>query len=145
MNTATPKFQIVGDKATAEPMAITAELVQERFTDALRVHVGKGKAWTAEALAEVTGIDERTIRVYLEGGGCPTLAKQLRLASVLPPSFTDALIQLAGLGHVKRLAPAEVSAAEIGADRAAPRGWRDRPSRARRRAAGAPSAARAAR
>lgn len=104
------------DNAAAQPQALTAELVQERFTDALRVHVGKGKPWSVEALAEATGIDDRTIRGYHEGSACASMAKALALAAVLPPDFTNALLGLAGLGHAKRLEPGEVAVAELGSD-----------------------------
>lgn len=92
--------------------AINHDLAQEVLTDALRREVGPGKPLSRPGLAELTGIEERTIAAWLAGGACPNLDRLMRLLAVLPPRFADALLAPAGLGGV-RLLTGEAGSLEI--------------------------------
>lgn len=77
---------------------VLQDLAQEAFTDAFRRHVGRGKALSCEQVSEKSGVPLRTVRSYHGGQATPGLAGLLSLLSVLPPSFANELLALAGLG-----------------------------------------------
>ncbi len=81
---------------------ITADLVQERVSDAIRARVGPGKAMTVDDAVAATGLDRRTIDAYRRGESTPCLYKLLRLASVLGPQVLNDILALAGMGGVSR-------------------------------------------
>jgi hypothetical protein len=62
---------------------ITTQAVTERLSRRLRRMIGPGRRWTFGGVAELTGIDERSLRAYAAGTACPNLAKYKRLLSVL--------------------------------------------------------------
>ena len=64
---------------------ITTQAVAERLSRRLRRMIGPGRRWTFGGVAELTGIDERSLRAYAAGTACPNLAKYKRLLSVLGP------------------------------------------------------------
>lgn len=80
---------------------ITHDLVQARVQVALRLFVGRARAWSVAALAEATGIDQRTLRAWVDGETTPSLSNFLVLARVLGPAFAQHVIELAGLGLVE--------------------------------------------
>lgn len=93
---------------TAKITAITSDVVQERFTDAFRRHVGLGKPFSRADIAAQTGMDVTTISGLMDGKGPPALWRLLRIAAVLGPAFTNELLDLAGQGGVDRLDAADV-------------------------------------
>lgn len=66
---------------------ITTQAVTERLSRRLRRMIGPGRRWTFAGVAELTGIDERSLRAYAAGNACPNLAKYKRLLSVLGPEL----------------------------------------------------------
>ncbi|PLX36966.1 MAG: hypothetical protein C0605_07815 [Hyphomicrobiales bacterium] len=87
--------------------------VAEAFSDALRVHVGRGKPWSVEALAAATALDFATVKGYHAGANGPSLAKFLTIAAVLPDEFINRVLALAGFGGAARLEPDAVSALTV--------------------------------
>jgi len=81
---------------------ITADLVQERVSDAIRARIGPGKAMTVDDAVAATGIDRRTIDAYRRGESTPCLYKLLRLAAVLGPQVLNDILALAAMGGVTR-------------------------------------------
>ncbi|MBB4287922.1 hypothetical protein [Roseospira goensis] len=86
-----------------DPKSITTELVQERFSDALAARCGPGKAVSVSALAEQTGIDERTINAWRRREATACLSKMLKVAAALGPGVVNDVFVLAGLGGMERL------------------------------------------
>ena len=72
-------------KGALQVSEITTEAVTERFSRRLRAMIGPGRRWTFGGVAELTDIDERSLRAYAAGTACPNLAKYKRLLSVLGP------------------------------------------------------------
>jgi len=100
-----------------DPKSITADLVQECISDAIRARVGPGKGTTVDALVDATGIDRRTIDAYRRGESTPGLSKLLRLSAVLGPAIINDVFGLAGLGGMERLdAPDQPDSFGINAD-----------------------------
>lgn len=87
----------------ADATLLAHDLVAERFTDALRRHVGLGKVFSVGGLAEATGIKHRTIASYHEGQATPGLDKLLAIFAALGPRFADEVLAMAGLGGAKAL------------------------------------------
>lgn len=93
-----------------DPHHITADLVQEQVTDAIRRRCGRGKRYSVEEIASRTGIDARTMAAYHTGQNRPSVHRLLRLAMVLGPSFLSEVLLSTGLGGVKSLHPAKIDA-----------------------------------
>ena len=69
--------------------------------------VGRGLAWSVDALAAETGIAVSTLRDYLAGHATPGLPNLLKLLTALPSEFADMVLMPAGLGGCRRLAMGE--------------------------------------
>lgn len=95
---------MTGDKQMPDSIAcmmrppLHADVVQERFTDAFRKHVGRGKAYSIPELSDLTGIDHRTLDNYASGRACPNLTKLLTLSDALGPVFASDIFGLVGMG-----------------------------------------------
>ena len=63
------------------------EITQERFTDALRRHVGRGKELSVCQLSDQTGLSEKTCKNYHQGVSLPGLMEFTQLCTVLPAAF----------------------------------------------------------
>jgi hypothetical protein len=74
-------------KGALDAREITTAAVTERLSRRLRAMIGPGRRWTFGGVAELTGIDERSLRAYAAGAACPNLAKYKRLLSVLGPEL----------------------------------------------------------
>ena len=98
-----------GKNAKAIGLGLDSGIVSEAFSDALRVHVGRGKPWSVEALAAETGIDFATVKGYHAGAHGPSLAKFLKIAAVLPDEFLNRIIGHIGYGAAVKLDPDQVS------------------------------------
>lgn len=72
---------------TLDPQQITTEEVTRRLAGQLRRLIGPGRAWSYRGVAQLTGIDERSLHAYVRGEACPNLAKYKRLLSVLGPEL----------------------------------------------------------
>jgi len=77
--------------------AITSDLLSEIVSDAFRRHVGLGKPWSIRSLAEVTGLDVRTLEGY-RNGKVPLGEKLWRIMAALGPAFTSEILSPAGQG-----------------------------------------------
>ena len=66
----------------------------------MRLYVGRGRPYSAESLAEATGIPERTIRSYQMGDATPGLANLLALIRCLGGVFAAACLEDAGVAAV---------------------------------------------
>ena len=66
---------------------ITTELVTRRLSAKLRSLMGPGRRWTYSGVAQLTGIDVRSLQAYTRGETSPNLAKYKRLLSVLGPEL----------------------------------------------------------
>ncbi len=86
-----------------ETTVATHHDVQERFTSALRVFVGQGRAYSVASIAEASGIPHRTMKAYHQGQATPGLQNLLSLVAVLPPAFANALLEYAGLTGAHRV------------------------------------------
>lgn len=71
-----------------EPEQITTEEVTRRLAGRLRTLIGPSRAWSYRGVAQLTGIDERSLHAYVRGETCPNLAKYKRLLSVLGPELS---------------------------------------------------------
>lgn len=104
--------------AVLSPMAkaggITHKIAAAVFADAFSGYVGLGRL-SIEDLAGATDIPARTLRSYQSGEATPGLLNLLRIACVLPASFSNDLIALAGLGGARRLDGEAKSVATVGA------------------------------
>lgn len=93
------------------------DLFQAVFTAAFRDHVGtydaEGKAITLSDLAREIGKKPRTIEAWRDGETVPRGADLLALQAVLPASFTNRLLALAGLGGAYEMSPKGVAFQEI--------------------------------
>lgn len=93
------------------------DLFQAVFTAAFRDHVGtydaEGKAITLSDLAREIGKKPRTIEAWRDGETVPRGADLLALQAVLPASFTNRLLALAGLGGAYEMSPEGIAFQEI--------------------------------
>ncbi|MBP7337694.1 helix-turn-helix transcriptional regulator [Niveispirillum sp.] len=101
--------------AKVRPTAITSDRMQEVFTDAFRVEVGRGKAWSREALAQATGFDTSSIGSWMNGEAVPTAWKLVRLMAVLGPVFTNRVLVLAGQAGADWVLATTVSILDVNA------------------------------
>jgi transcriptional regulator with XRE-family HTH domain len=99
-----------------DPHQISSDLARDRFTDAFRRQVGHDKPFTVSRLAELTGIDERTINAYRGGQATPNFCKLLRIGTVLGPAFVSELLAAIGMGGVEAIEEATVNATGIARD-----------------------------
>ena len=98
----------------SNPNEITSDRTRRRLSRALKQHVGTSKEWSAQMLADDTGIELRTIRSYLAGDNAPCTHKLLKIFAVLPPSFSTAVLELSGL-ETKPISPGEACTLELNA------------------------------
>jgi hypothetical protein len=91
------------------PTGITAELVQERVTDAIRAQVGRGKEFSRDAVATTAGLDISTLGSWLNEEATPPVWKVLRLAATLGPDFVNRLLALAGMTGADWIDPQSAS------------------------------------
>jgi len=66
---------------------ITTAEVTRRLSLQLRKMIGPGRRWSYRGVADLTGIDERSLKAYAAGTACPNLAKFKRLLLVLGPEL----------------------------------------------------------
>jgi hypothetical protein len=76
-----------GNNTMSKVKDITSDLAKEVFADALRLRCGPRKEYSVDALAEITGIDRRTIDSYRAGENTPALDKLLRFVAVFGEGF----------------------------------------------------------
>lgn len=93
--------------ALEQDMNMSAARAPEIFKDALCLFVGPGKRFSAEAIAEATGLDLRTIKAHRTGQSCPGLVALLAYMRVLPDAFTNMILVPAGKGGASSLEPDE--------------------------------------
>ena len=63
-------------------MEITPEEVRQRLSNSLSNIIGPKRPYSYADAAQMTRINERTLRAYAEGRACPNLAKYCRLLRV---------------------------------------------------------------
>ena len=80
--------------------AYSHDHVTRRLAATLRLYVGRGQPYSAESLAEATGIPERTIRSYQMGHATPGLTNLLALIRCLGGVFAGAILEDAGVAAV---------------------------------------------
>lgn len=95
-----PKVPIAIDR-------ITAEVVTERLSRALRRIVGPGRRWSYAAVAQRTGIDLRTLKAYVQGSACPNLVRYKRLLAALGPEIGQDLNVMQGMLPRRDASPPE--------------------------------------
>ncbi len=66
---------------------ITPQVVTERLSYQLQKFVGTGRRWSYFGVAARTQIDVRTLKAYVQGTACPSLAKYNQLLAVLGPEI----------------------------------------------------------
>lgn len=76
---------------------LSEDLIKDRFSWVFRSYVGKRRKFSVEELAELTGINSRTIESYRAGDTCPSLWNLLRICKVMPDSFTNELLAFADM------------------------------------------------
>ena len=92
-----------------DPAHITHGAVLEAFSDAMRRRVGRGDGKVgADALADATGFDVRTILSWRDGENVPCFHRVLRLCAYFGPVFTSEVLRPAGQGGVEDIAPVTV-------------------------------------
>jgi len=95
---------------------LSTDLVRDRAAAALALNVGDRRAMTPAMLSAETGCELRTVRAHLWAETTPALATWLAYAEVLPDSYANALLGLAGLGGARRIGaapPPTVALAEM--------------------------------
>jgi hypothetical protein len=75
---------------------ITTAEVTRRLSLQLRKMIGTGRRWSYSGVAQVTGIDERSLKAYCAGTACPNLAKFKRLLVVLGPELSRDIDRMYG-------------------------------------------------
>jgi len=75
---------------------IRTEECARRLSRRLRQLVGPGRLWSYRGVADLTGIDIRTLKSYVAGTACPNLTKWHRLLAVLGPTATSDLQTMLG-------------------------------------------------
>jgi transcriptional regulator with XRE-family HTH domain len=70
---------------------ITQEIVAERLSYRLTQMIGSGRVWTYHDVSERAFIDVRTLKSYVHGTACPSLAKYKRMLAVLGPELASEL------------------------------------------------------
>jgi hypothetical protein len=75
---------------------ITPAEVTRRLSLQLRKMIGTGRRWSYRGVAQVTGIDERSLKAYAAGTACPNLAKYKRLLVVLGPELSRDIDRMYG-------------------------------------------------
>lgn len=82
---------------------ITHHLAAERFRDGLHIYAGCGRRFSVAALADAASIPERTMKSYHAGEATPGLHNFLRICAVLPPAFTNHVLEISGLTGARHL------------------------------------------
>lgn len=85
---------------------LSTDLVRDRTAAALALHVGDHRPMSQMMLAQETGCELRTVRAHVGGETTPTLATFLAYAEVLPDSYANAILGLAGLTGAHRIGAA---------------------------------------
>lgn len=85
------------DPSTPDLRAFVHEDALEHFADCFRKHVGRGKLWSVEGLAERMAMSADTVKGWHIGRATPGMFLLLRLLSVMPVEFADELLAPAGL------------------------------------------------
>ena len=75
---------------------ITTAECARRLSRRLRQLIGPGRLWSYRGVADLTGIDVRTLKSYVAGTACPNLTKWHRLLAVLGPTATADLQTMLG-------------------------------------------------
>lgn len=101
--------------AKVPPGGITQDLVRERFTDAIRAQVGRGKEFSREGLAAETGLDVSSIGSWMNEEVVPPLYRVLKLMAVMGPCFANRLLALAGMTGADWIDPDAVSVLGVNA------------------------------
>ena len=96
------------------PRDIDQDYVQDRFKGSFNYRVGVRKDFSAERLAEATGIPKRTVESHQDRSvGCPELYNLLKYFAVMPESFTNEILGLAGLTGAYRIEGPQVTPHEM--------------------------------
>ena len=85
-----------GRCAMSEVAPITHDAAQRRFSATLRLYVGRGRLYSVAALAEATGVGQRTLKSYFEGA-TPGFQNWLILLRFLGSTFGAACMADAGV------------------------------------------------
>lgn len=114
--TDTPNARVSGGQpAKMQATAVTPELVQEWFTDALRGSVGRGKRFSREEVSEGAHINPNTLGSWLSERNLPLLWQFVRLAALLGPDLVNQLLRPIGMGGCDWLAPDETGLWQVNA------------------------------
>ena len=70
---------------------------------ALSLYIGQGKNYKTSVIADLTRIKERTLRSYLSGEVSIPGKALLEIMRVLPPSFSNMVLERAGLCEARRI------------------------------------------
>jgi hypothetical protein len=82
---------------------ITTEICKQRLRELLSLFVGRGKKFTRDEFAAVTGIGRDTVDKYLTGESMPCVAKWLQMVKAVDePVFVNGMIDLAGFNAAAR-------------------------------------------
>ena len=95
---------------------ITPAEVTRRLSLQLRKMIGTGRRWSYRGVAQVTGIDERSLKAYAAGTACPNLAKYKRLLVVLGPELSRDIDRM--YGWIPRNEASQPGSVDLGALRA---------------------------
>ena len=102
-----------GDGRMVNIHDLTEDMIKDRFSWVFRKYVGYRRQFSVEQVAELTGINSRTVESWRAGDSCPTLWNLLRLCSALPDSFTNELLGLAGMTGAHNADGAELTEHEL--------------------------------
>ncbi|MFH1806860.1 MAG: helix-turn-helix transcriptional regulator [Pseudomonadota bacterium] len=95
---------------------------QAEFTTAFCAHVGtyarEGKAMTLAQLAAALRKSPRTVEAWRDGETVPRGADLWGIMAVLPPSFTNRLLALIGLGGAQAMSGPDIDLHMLAADTA---------------------------
>lgn len=95
---------------------ISQDAAAARFSAGLKLFVGRERLHSVEMVATAASVSVSAVEKYMCGQATPGLAALLRILAVMPESFANHLLELAGLSGAYRMGDGNVIPAAALAD-----------------------------